>query len=222
MKDFKSGMFAVLLSFSFSYRIIVYCTNLNSNAENRRWHPLVFFSFVHRILHSSLSLSVSPSLPPPLFFFNEQSSNRLDTPGVITRVTTLFDGHPTLVEGFNAFLPPGYRISDQSSTQKRRGPAANARGSENRGGGRNSKSTPSTSLPALSYSSVGVPPPSGHANAGPASTSLAASSLPTMPSTSTSSSSAGPSSALHVGNKQTHPPIDFDEAVNYVTKIKVW
>lgn len=36
--------------------------------------------------------------------------NRIDTPGVIERVSTLFKGHPTLISGFNTFLPPGYRI----------------------------------------------------------------------------------------------------------------
>jgi paired amphipathic helix protein Sin3a len=29
---------------------------------------------------------------------------------VIDRVSTLFRGHPTLIQGFNTFLPPGYRI----------------------------------------------------------------------------------------------------------------
>ena len=35
---------------------------------------------------------------------------RIDTPGVIDRVSTLFRGHPSLIQGFNTFLPPGYRI----------------------------------------------------------------------------------------------------------------
>lgn len=34
----------------------------------------------------------------------------IDTPGVIDRVSTLFAGHPELIQGFNTFLPPGYRI----------------------------------------------------------------------------------------------------------------
>lgn len=38
------------------------------------------------------------------------STNSIDTPGVINRVSQLFHGHPDLVLGFNAFLPPGYRI----------------------------------------------------------------------------------------------------------------
>lgn len=34
----------------------------------------------------------------------------IDTPGVIKRVSELFNGHPALIQGFNTFLPVGYRI----------------------------------------------------------------------------------------------------------------
>lgn len=34
----------------------------------------------------------------------------IDTPGVIRRVSSLFQGNPNLIQGFNTFLPPGYRI----------------------------------------------------------------------------------------------------------------
>ncbi|KAI9808396.1 MAG: Transcriptional regulatory protein sin3 [Phylliscum demangeonii] len=37
-------------------------------------------------------------------------SQAIDTPGVIERVSNLFAGHPNLIQGFNTFLPPGYRI----------------------------------------------------------------------------------------------------------------
>ena len=37
-------------------------------------------------------------------------SQGIDTPGVIDRVSSLFRGHPSLIQGFNTFLPPGYRI----------------------------------------------------------------------------------------------------------------
>lgn len=37
-------------------------------------------------------------------------SASIDTPGVIDRVSNLFKGHPALIQGFNTFLPPGYRI----------------------------------------------------------------------------------------------------------------
>ena len=34
----------------------------------------------------------------------------IDTPGVIKKVSELFEGHPDLIVGFNTFLPPGYKI----------------------------------------------------------------------------------------------------------------
>lgn len=44
------------------------------------------------------------------FFLPQFKSQSIDTPGVIERVSTLFRGHPSLIQGFNTFLPPGYRI----------------------------------------------------------------------------------------------------------------
>jgi paired amphipathic helix protein Sin3a len=38
------------------------------------------------------------------------TASSIDTPGVIKRVSELFAGHPNLIQGFNTFLPPGYRI----------------------------------------------------------------------------------------------------------------
>lgn len=40
---------------------------------------------------------------------------RIDTPGVIKRVSELFKGHNNLILGFNTFLPPGYKIELISS-----------------------------------------------------------------------------------------------------------
>jgi paired amphipathic helix protein Sin3a len=37
-------------------------------------------------------------------------NSRIDTPGVIERVSLLFTGNPELIQGFNTFLPMGYRI----------------------------------------------------------------------------------------------------------------
>lgn len=37
-------------------------------------------------------------------------SGAIDTPGVIDRVSQLFAGNPGLIQGFNTFLPPGYKI----------------------------------------------------------------------------------------------------------------
>ena len=38
----------------------------------------------------------------------------IDTPGVIQRVSRLFHGNPNLIQGFNTFLPLGYRIDISS------------------------------------------------------------------------------------------------------------
>lgn len=38
----------------------------------------------------------------------------IDTPGVIERVSQLFNAHPDLIHGFNTFLPVGYRIETGS------------------------------------------------------------------------------------------------------------
>lgn len=48
--------------------------------------------------------------PSLLTCCQELNNNRIDTPGVISRVSELFAGHPNLIQGFNTFLPPGYRI----------------------------------------------------------------------------------------------------------------
>ncbi|KAF8301394.1 hypothetical protein DL93DRAFT_2090785 [Clavulina sp. PMI_390] len=37
-------------------------------------------------------------------------NQNLDTPQVISGVSDLFSSHPTLIKGFNTFLPPGYHI----------------------------------------------------------------------------------------------------------------
>ncbi|XP_046857434.1 paired amphipathic helix protein Sin3b-like isoform X2 [Xenia sp. Carnegie-2017] len=45
-----------------------------------------------------------------LDIMKEFKSQSIDTPGVISRVSNLFKGHPELIVGFNTFLPPGYKI----------------------------------------------------------------------------------------------------------------
>jgi paired amphipathic helix protein Sin3a len=45
-----------------------------------------------------------------LDIMKEFKSGAIDTPGVIDRVSQLFAGNPALIQGFNTFLPPGYRI----------------------------------------------------------------------------------------------------------------
>lgn len=50
-----------------------------------------------------------------LDIMKEFKSQTIDTPGVISRVSNLFKGHPDLIVGFNTFLPPGYKIEVQAN-----------------------------------------------------------------------------------------------------------
>lgn len=43
---------------------------------------------------------------------------RIDTPVIINRVVELFAGKPNLIQGFNKFLPPGYRNEYQTRGKK--------------------------------------------------------------------------------------------------------
>ncbi|KIJ15185.1 hypothetical protein PAXINDRAFT_134088 [Paxillus involutus ATCC 200175] len=45
-------------------------------------------------------------------------SQLIDTPGVIKRVSHLFSGHLGLIQGFNTFLPAGYRIECSTDPQQ--------------------------------------------------------------------------------------------------------
>ncbi|KAJ1966921.1 hypothetical protein IWQ62_002167 [Dispira parvispora] len=45
-----------------------------------------------------------------LDYMKDFKAQTLDTPTVIHRVSDLFRGHPSLIQGFNTFLPPGYHI----------------------------------------------------------------------------------------------------------------
>ena len=82
--------------------------------------------FLHCILHTPTKISYrlfSPSvfavLPPPLL--------SIDTPGVISRVSNLFRGHPDLIVGFNTFLPPGFKIEVRHNEINISGPAQHER-----------------------------------------------------------------------------------------------
>ncbi|GAA5869035.1 hypothetical protein JCM3774_002456 [Rhodotorula dairenensis] len=57
-----------------------------------------------------------------LTIMKDFKSQGIDTPGVIDRVSTLFRGHPSLIQGFNTFLPPGYRIECSVSNEPGTGP----------------------------------------------------------------------------------------------------
>ncbi|KAI6153808.1 hypothetical protein BKA82DRAFT_14535 [Pisolithus tinctorius] len=66
---------------------------------------------------SSMTDQTSKCMSPPsavLRLFPHPFPSSIDTPGVIERVSMLFHGSPPLIQGFNTFLPPGYRIEISS------------------------------------------------------------------------------------------------------------
>uniref|UniRef100_A0A8C2HJ85 Paired amphipathic helix protein Sin3b-like n=1 Tax=Cyprinus carpio TaxID=7962 RepID=A0A8C2HJ85_CYPCA len=149
----------------------------------------------------------------------EFKSQSIDTPGVINRVSQLFHGHPDLVLGFNAFLPPGYRIEipkngmaflqSPPSSQVSPGPgrstgssvvSASSSAVAEAGSAPNEavtspESVASSSGPPEQSSRLSLPLPSRESQSQPATTSVS-------PPTSEPS------------------PVEFDSAISYVNKIK--
>ncbi|RIA87755.1 hypothetical protein C1645_776535 [Glomus cerebriforme] len=158
-------------------------------------------------------------------------SQTIDTPGVIERVSSLFKGHPPLIQGFNTFLPPGYHIEcshDQDSIRV---------------------TTPS----GTTTSTIGPPPDHPHLQPGvpggyhltypqaPPQTSMMP--LPHQqgplqtqsyviggqPANQSTSQSVGQSVGISApGSPSPNPqqgngrkgPVEFNHAINYVNKIK--
>lgn len=45
-----------------------------------------------------------------LDLLGEFKTKRIDYPGMIARISNLFNGHPELIMGFNMWLPPSHQI----------------------------------------------------------------------------------------------------------------
>lgn len=90
--------------------------NLDSITEQAfpNCDELVCHCLPHSVTDATFELCSPPLLlhPPclksPMPFRPYPRS--IDTPGVINRVSSLFEGHPELIQGFNTFLPQGYKI----------------------------------------------------------------------------------------------------------------
>ncbi|BGP01202.1 hypothetical protein NBRC10513v2_002153 [Rhodotorula toruloides] len=66
-----------------------------------------------------------------LTIMKDFKTQNIDTPGVIDRVSTLFRDHPSLIQGFNTFLPPGYRIECHVTPSTDSGAPGSAGGNTN-------------------------------------------------------------------------------------------
>uniref|UniRef100_A0A3B4T4E2 Paired amphipathic helix protein Sin3b n=1 Tax=Seriola dumerili TaxID=41447 RepID=A0A3B4T4E2_SERDU len=125
-----------------------------------------------------------------LDIMKEFKSQSIDTPGVINRVSQLFHGHPDLVLGFNAFLPPGYRIEvPKNGMAFLQSPFS-------------TQAASSESLP--SSTSAGPPEPPSRLS---------------LPLTSRESQNQATTSSVSPPASETSP-VEFDSAISYVNKIK--
>lgn len=136
-------------------------------------------------------------------------SRSIDTPGVIERVSTLFRGHPALVQGFNTFLPPGYRIEcskDPSDPNPIR--VTTPQGTMSQVNGRSSGSTQFSAPVPLSSNQQAWRMDDHYATTNAAYG---------MTMVSQAASAQQENGGANGGDKK---PVEFNHAINYVNKIK--
>jgi paired amphipathic helix protein Sin3a len=155
----------------------------------------------------------------------EFKAQAIDTPGVIERVLQLFHGNRELFLGFNAFLPRGYKIEficeeNEPRVQYQHG----VTGPQPQGYGSGACSQPGPGAP---------PPPVPPPNYGlsmpaqclkPVAAPSCDTSQPLQPPLAQQTAAAQPMPAQAAASTAQSLPkearIEFDQAINYVTKIK--
>ncbi|XP_038858483.1 paired amphipathic helix protein Sin3b-like isoform X2 [Salvelinus namaycush] len=154
-----------------------------------------------------------------LDIMKEFKSQSIDTPGVINRVSQLFHGHPDLVLGFNAFLPPGYRIEIPKNGVVFLQSPFSAQVSPGQG---KSIASPAVSATGSSVAEAG----SAQSEAVASPESISSSSGPPEPPSRLSlplpsrESQSQPQSSLVSPPASEPSPVEFDSAISYVNKIK--
>ncbi|KAI9013745.1 hypothetical protein CLU79DRAFT_768551 [Phycomyces nitens] len=156
-------------------------------------------------------------------------SQSIDTPGVIERVSTLFKGHPTLISGFNTFLPPGYRIECLSDPREPdlirvttpSGTTTTTGGSSGNLGGRliDPDSAPASQPYYPTYGHMPAPPQqmsmhSSHQSIQGSYPPIGESSRPMIPPYQSNTAAQ----TQQANGKRG--PVEFNHAINYVNKIK--
>merc|ERR1719424_1297639 len=145
-----------------------------------------------------------------LDIMKEFKAQSIDTPGVIERVLQLFHGHRMLILGFNTFLPPGYKIEFSDDQDK---PRVQLKYPQGMTGPQPQPYVPPPSASALPVQQApthltGITPaPYGQPLSGPGPEATP----PPVPPTQAGSNAA---------QNTKKAPIEFDQAINYVTKIK--
>ena len=144
-----------------------------------------------------------------LDIMKEFKAQSIDTPGVIERVLQLFHGHRMLILGFNTFLPPGYKIEFSDDQDK---PRVQLKYPQGMTGPQPQPYVPppASALPvqqAPNHLPGMTPAPYGQPMSGPGPEATP----PPVPPTQAGSSAT---------QNTKKAPIEFDQAINYVTKIK--
>ncbi|EJD54420.1 hypothetical protein AURDEDRAFT_110072 [Auricularia subglabra TFB-10046 SS5] len=146
-----------------------------------------------------------------LDIMKEFKTEQLDTPGVIERVSTLFAGHPRLIQGFNTFLPAGYHIEcspDHAIT------VTTPTGTQ----------TTHTAQPFQTHNAqptVDLPPvPSPVPPFLPPTAAHLASALPPGSPSAHASRGATVLSAMHSRDAKQAPQAEFGHAISFINKIK--
>ncbi|XP_064388294.1 paired amphipathic helix protein Sin3a-like isoform X2 [Halichondria panicea] len=129
-----------------------------------------------------------------LDIMKEFKSQSIDTPGVISRVSNLFKGHPDLIVGFNTFLPPGFKIEVHQNEINISGPAQHS----------------------VTLAKIAQAHNSSTAAAIEAAKAEAALSSATTTSAGGTAATTGSTGSTSGG----HQPVEFNHAINYVNKIK--
>ena len=139
--------------------------------------------------------------------------HRIDTPGVIQRVATLFQGHPFLIQGFNTFLPVGYRIEVGSDSQSSEViTVTTPSGTMLRSTNTPSNPVPPPSLPAPPQQELGpLPPPDQPTVSAP---------LPSTSALGLSNTPKLPSSSIDLPTTDDHERQVLGPAMEYVQRIK--
>ncbi|KAL7423639.1 hypothetical protein Q5752_001220 [Cryptotrichosporon argae] len=152
----------------------------------------------------------------------------IDTPGVIERVSSLFRGHPVLIQGFNTFLPPGYRID--CTTDGENGTNVITVTTPN-GTVTTVPGPPGALAAAINASAVAVakavPEPVKETKPAPSAIPLPAAPAQPAPASGPSTPSAAQFLANNLNTKagqpvnaRAAPMLEFNHAISFVNKIK--
>ncbi|ODQ49447.1 hypothetical protein PICMEDRAFT_23790, partial [Pichia membranifaciens NRRL Y-2026] len=142
-------------------------------------------------------------------------SQNIDTPGVIERVSSLFKGHPKLIDGFNTFLPQGFSI-ECSTSDVNTIIVTTPLGTSIRRNSATSLPSASEAQPLSAATNNGFPQQRGVPSQYPYMENNNGNQQPPF---NAPEQQAAPAADQQAESKQS-TPAEFDQAINYVNKIK--